>query len=146
MESHSDNETIKNKILRGKMFGSHSEKESLACHVTLFNTFPPDLTAVHVISKQLHGNHRPWQNLCCNSCCTSWGHGRPLGPDPLQVRDLNKTLWNVRATSDDISPKLDSLMAADSWSEVWTVGSQQHAVAHSYQARPSNAQKAEGVR
>lgn len=105
--------------------------------VTLFNTFPPDLTAVQVISKQLHGNRRLCQNLCCNSCCTSWGHGRPLGPGPSEVWDLNETLSNIRATGDDRSLRLDRIMAADSWPEVWAVGSQRHAVAHSCQAELS---------
>lgn len=135
-ESRSDNETLKNKILSGK------KRESLACHVPLFNTFPPDLTAVQVISKQLHGNHRPCQNLCSNSCCTSWGQCRPPGPGPSEV--LNETLSNIRATGDDRSARLDRIMAADSWPEVWTVGSQQHAAALSNRARPGETWRAEG--
>ncbi len=100
VESRSDNETIKNKILRRKMFWI-LQRESLACNVSLFNTFPPEITAVQAISKQLHGNCKLCQNLRCNSCCTSRGHGRPLGLDPPEAWHLNGTLANWRATSDD---------------------------------------------
>ena len=135
-EQRDNDETIKNKILRRKMFWiSVRERKS----VTLFNTFPPDLTAVQVISKQLHGNRRLCQILCCNSCCTSWGHGRPLGPGPSEVWDLNETLSNIKATGDDRSLRLDRITAADSWPEVSAVGSQLHAVALSCQAGPGAA-------
>lgn len=61
--------------------------------VAFSNTFPPDLTAVQVISKQLHGNHGHCQeNLCCNSCCTSRGHDRPPGPQTQTRRSLTREL------------------------------------------------------
>lgn len=129
-ESRSDNETLKNKILSGK------KRESLACHVPLFNTFPPDLTAVQVISKQLHGNHRPCQNLCSNSCCTSWGQCRPPGPGPSQV--LNETLSNIRATGDDRSARLDRDHGC--WFVTWGLNGRK-STARSGTFKPSSARR-----
>ncbi|CAB1459732.1 unnamed protein product [Pleuronectes platessa] len=58
-------------------------------------------TSVQVISKQLHGNHRLCQSLGCNSCSTSWGQERPLGPDPLEEAE---TQWHCGTKRSQVKP------------------------------------------
>lgn len=91
----------KNKILRRKMFWI-SRRESLARHVTWFNTFPPDLTAVLVISKQLHGNRELCQKPPLQLLLYILGSRQAPGPGSIRGLRLkpdtikHKSYWRWR--------------------------------------------------